>query len=521
VRAASFIALVTLASKVLGALRDWLLLTRYGAGLGSDAYLAALQIPSFALILLGGLGGPFHTATVSVLTRLQTGSAAEASSNNVAAGRRVAGTFLTLTMGVFSVFALLVFLNADAVMRLILPDNGPSQPQQLITQAAAHLRIMSPMLVLGGVCGILYGLLNVHHQFFWPSFSPAVFNLAMVAAMLAFPNDPTGQVLAWSSLVGALLMIFCQLPGVLRLGYPLTPTLAGVRDPELKTVGRMLGPASVGTAMGQVNVYVDMFFTALLPAGGWTAIVMGNRLIQLPLGILQTALLVPIFPRLTEAAAAQDTERLRRQVRQGIISLWMVSFPILAVLLTLCAPLVRLLFQHGRFDADDTRQVSVVVMALGLSIPFYFARDTLTRVFYAFQDTRTPLWVGLTAIGANALLDATLVGPLGVAGVALATSVVTALNTGLLWCLLRRYVVLDPVGLYLKNVGWVGLASLAMAAVLLAMRTWFPLDWAAVACIPLGMAVYLLLLWCAPVAETRGLLRMLQARLLRRPDVVL
>ena len=465
-KAAGLIAGVTLISKVLGAGRDWIVMWAYGASLASDAYFAAVQIPWFGIILLGGLGGPFHTATVAVFSKLLAGK-----DRADEKARLLASTFLTLTGVVFLLLSIAVFVWAEPIMRVMLSDASP----ELVKQAAQHLRIMAPTFWLGGTIGILYGLANVFHHFFWPSISPAAMNIVMIGALLIFPHDPTGNILAWSTLVGALAQVLLQLPDILKDGFKLKPAWR-IKMPELKDLSGLLFPAMLGTTIGQLTIYVDIFFTSTLALGSWTAIVMANRLIQLPIGVLQTALLVPVFPRLATQVAEQDWDGLRDLFRRGVVSLWFVSIPMLIILLLQGESWVRLVFEHGQFDSDDTHLVSQALVYLAFSMLPYFARDTLTRVFYAFGDAKTPLMVGAIAIGSKAVLDALLVGPFGVGGITLATTAITLINMILLSFFLRRK--------HMSHMGYsrmvVPFLKLISAGALMAAALWGLTQWSQV-----------------------------------------
>ena len=185
-----------------------------------------------------------------------------------------------------------------------------------------------------------------------------------------------------------------------------------------------------------------MFFTSFLAEGGWTAVVMGNRLLQLPIGVLQTALLVPIFPLFSRFVADQQWEDLRRYFKSGVVSLWFISIPILALMMLYTEPIIRLVFQHGQFDARATELVSLVLVFQAFSMLPYFARDSITRVFYAFHDAKTPLLVGLLAIVLKGFLDWLFVVPmqLGVGGIALSTTLITFFNMTLLGLLIRKHI---------------------------------------------------------------------------------
>lgn len=429
-KAAGLIAAVTILSKLLGAVRDWAIMNVYGASLATDAYFAAFQLPSFAIILLGGLGGPFHTATVAVFSRLIKDG--EAPSEHA---RRLASTFLTVTGIFFTGLSVLCYVFAEPIMATILWGGRP----ELIQEAARQLQVMSPVILAGGVVGIFYGLLNIYHSYVWPSLAPAAMSVTILFVLFALPADPTGIMLAWATLAGAMVEVGLQLPVFFKNKFNLKPAL-DLKLPELRQIREMLFPAAIGTTIGQLNSYIDMFFASRLEVGGWTAVVLSNRLIQLPLGVLQTALLVPIFPRFSRHAADNEPGEIKRLFKTGVVSLWFVSVPILVLMLLYTQPIIRLLFQHGSFDAEDTLLVSQALIFQAFQILPYFARDSITRVFYAYQDSRTPLMVGLAAIFFKGLFNWLLVGPFGVGGITFSTTLVTFINMLLLGILSKRHI---------------------------------------------------------------------------------
>ncbi len=432
-KAAGLIAAVTILSKLLGMVRDIGIGSVYGASVVSDSYFAAFQLPSFAIVLLGGLGGPFHTATVAVFSRLIKDNAYPGDR-----AKRLASTFLTLTGIVFAILSGLIFWLAEPIMTTILHGAPPDK----IAMATAQLKIMSPIIFTGGLVGIFYGILNVYSVFFWPSLSPAALSLFILFVLFLFPNqDKTGQLLAWATLGGAILQVLMQVPDFLKRRFSVMPALDW-RAPEIRQISEILFPALISTTIGQLNVYVDMFFTSYLPIGGWTAVILGNRLIQFPIGVLQTALLVPIFPRFSRNAADGNHEAIKRDFRTGVVSLWLISVPMLVLLLLFTEPIIRLIFQHGRFTADGTHMVSQAMIGLAFQMLPYFARDSMTRVFFAFQDSKTPLVVGLIAILFNGLFDWLFAGQLGmgVMGITLSTTAVTLMNMCILGVLSKHHI---------------------------------------------------------------------------------
>lgn len=427
----SLIAIITILSKVAGFVRDLVIADAFGASITSDAYFYAYQIPSLALILLGGLGGPFHTATIAVFGKRLLGK----EDNIPEHEQRLFNSFLTYTFVVFAFLALLVGLFSLPIIKVITPAASPE-----VQKLAAELMVyMSPILIIGGLIGIFYGILNVYNKFFWPSLSPLMASIAIIFAVFCFKGENGAIALAIGTLVGSVAMLTVQFPDFTKSGFKIKPNFDFKLD-GFKQIGEILFPAMIGTTIGQTNVYVDMFFVSALPTGSWTAIVYANRLIQLPIGVLLTAMLVPIFPMFTTFVAQKDMDNLKYYAHTAVVSLWFITFPVFVYILLFSVDGIRVLLERGNFDRHDTLMVSYALVGLSFSMIPYMARDTITRIFYAFDDSKTPLVVGLIAIVVNAVMDWLLVGPLGIAGITLSTTIVTLVNMILLTILIRRKV---------------------------------------------------------------------------------
>lgn len=465
-KAATFMAVLLLASKLLGFGRDWLLVKVYGLSLASDAYFAAFQLPQFSLILLGGMGGPFHTATVSIFSKLLDRHHPDDVGTPSLKAKQLSGVLCTLMALVFGGLSLLAYWFAQPIMTLIL---GSKASPLLIASATAQLQVMAPIISIGALVGFLYGSLNLLQVYIWPALSPAIMSLVMIIALLVFPADSGGMLLAYSSLLGAFLQLALQLPEYLKKGFSLKPSLEGFKDPKIREWFELLWPAMLGTTIGQGLIYVDMAFLQFLPEGGWSAVVLTNRLIQLPIGVLQTALLVPLFPRMVKLVDEKRLDELDDAVVTSIGGLWFVTLPLMVLFIFFSGALVSGVFQHGAFDASDVSMVTLALLYQSFQMIPYFARDTLTRVFYAFGDTRTPLIVGILAIGFKALFNWLFIVQwmnLGVGGLTLSVTLITTVNWFLLSVLLKRgaYPSL-PTGRLLSVLGKLLVAVVPMAAV--------------------------------------------------------
>lgn len=427
------VALLNFLSKFIGLARDIVVAHTFGTSLVADSYNYAYMFTGNILVLFGGQGGPFHSASVSIL-------AARKESEGT---RRLIGQLLMLTFFSLSLISLVVFIAAPYLIQIVVPANGLSEADRLRLQSAIvpHLRIMTPLIVIAGLVGLGAGISNTYREFTWPSLSPAVASLTIIIAALYFP-DPAAICLAVGTLIGAIGQLVVQLPGIFKSRPKFE--LLFTPQPGLKEYLFMIGPAAIGTSIGQLNVYIDSFFVSSLSSGSWTAIQYANRLLQLPLGVMLTAMLVPILPRFTEQVAAREIEELKAEFRKALRILWFTVLPLVTTLLAMPNPIIKLLFERGQFN-DESR--ALVISALLFLVPsafFYVVRDLLTRAFYAHQDSKTPFKVAMLSIVVKAAADWALVGPLGLGGIALSTTLVTIFNMCMLSNLLKKKI--GPLG---------------------------------------------------------------------------
>ncbi len=451
-KAAWIIAFVTIISKLIGFLRDIVIANFYGAGMVSDAYFYAYQIPAISIVLLGGIGGPFHSAVVSVFSKLIPDLEAKAPDNV----NKLFNTFLTSSFLVFLVLGVLVFAFSDIIMKIIIANGSP----QLIHLASLHLKIMAPVLVVGGVVGIYYGILIVYKEFLIPNISPILMSLAIIIVITLVNHDNSGVVLALATTLGALCQFVYQLPKLKSLGFKFRPNLDVFNNPQYKNILELLFPAILSSTVGQVYIYVDMFFASQLQEGAWSAIGYANRLFQFPVGVLVTAFLVPLFPIFSKLVGEKDYDNIRYYFNKGVGLLNFVAFPILVLILLLSTNAIQLIFQRGAFNEVATMMVSEALCYLSISIIFYVFRDSITRVFYAFNDSKTPFLVALSSIVIKFILNFLFVKQLGIGGITLSTSFVTLINGFWLGLLIKKKMHMD-YGIYFKNLLKMAVISVA------------------------------------------------------------
>lgn len=433
-RIAGLIAVLTIISKFAGFLRDVFVAQAYGATSVSDAYFYAYQIPSLALILLGGLGGPFYTATVAVFSKIVT----DVTQKPDETVKETFYQFVTITALVFGVLSVLVYIFSDTIIGLIISQGTP----ELIKIASMQLKIMSPMILIGGIIGIYYGVANVYREFFYTSLSPLMASITIIFALIFLPNDKYGLILAYSTLVGAVFQLILQLPACFRVGLFYRPSFSFSSN-EMKQLGEILFPAMLGTTVGQINVYIDMFFTSGLEEGAWSAVSYGNKIFQFPVGVITTAFLVPLFPMFSSFVGQKDFSSLKEYFHKGLNSLWFLSFPVFALMAIFSYDAIKFLFERGAFDSDDTFLVSQALFFLSVSIIPYVARDAVTRVFYAFGDSKTPFLIAVLSIAVKSVMNFIFVRIFGVGGITLSTTIVTFFNMIMLGILIMPKINLE------------------------------------------------------------------------------
>lgn len=435
VNIAGIVAIATLISKVFGLVRQQAIAAAFGVGPAVDAFSYAYVVPGFLLILLGGINGPFHSAMVSVLSKRDRKDAAV-----------LVETITTLIGGALLLVSVLVFLSADPLIHLI----GPGLSPETRAIAVQQLRIMSPMAMLAGLIGIGFGTLNSADQYWLPSISPLLSSSTVLIGLgglvMVLGGNITnpqyamvgGIVLAASTLGGAVVQWLVQIPAQWRSGLGRLRLRFNINEPGVKEVLKVMGPATFASGMMQINVYTDLFFASSIPQAA-AALNYANLLVQTPLGIISSVLLVPLLPVFSRLADPRDWPELKDRIRQGLFLTALTMLPLGALMIALAFPIVRVVYERFAFDEDASVLVSSVLIAYGVGMFVYLGRDVLVRVFYGLGDADTPFRISVINIFLNAVLDFVLIRFFGVPGLVLATVGVNLLSMiALLWFLNRK-----------------------------------------------------------------------------------
>jgi putative peptidoglycan lipid II flippase len=405
-RIALIVAVATALSKVAGLVRQQVIAAAFGVGAAYDAYNYAYVLPGFLLILLGGINGPFHSAMVGALARRPREE-----------GAHVLAAINTLVGAVLLVVTVLLLVGADPLITLVGPGLDPERHAIAVQQ----LRWMAPMALFAGLIGLGFGALNAADEFWLPSVSPLLSSVAVIGGIgllwwglgpaIVLPKWAVlgGVVLAVSTTVGAVLQWLIQLPALARQGLHRLQLVWDWKHPGVREVLQVMGPATLSSGMLQINVFTDLFFASGIE-GAAAGLGYANLLVQTPLGLLSNMLLVPLLPVYARLTAPADRPELVGRIRQGLMLSNASMLPLGALMVALAGPIVALVYERGAFDAGAALLVGGLLMAYGVGMPAYLARDVLVRVFYALGDGTTPFRFSVAGIGLNVVFDWLLVG---------------------------------------------------------------------------------------------------------------
>ena len=455
----------TMISRVLGLLRDVVLANLIGANGNADAFFVAFKIPNFLRRLFAE--GAFAQAFVPVLadTREKGGFAAVRELVDRVAGV-LGGTLLLLTV---------LTIMASPVVATIFAPGFLRDPAKLALTGDL-IKLTFPYLFLISLTGFAGAILNSYQRFAIPALTPVLLNLCLIASALWFAphfEEPV-VALALGVLVAGFAQLLFQVPALAGIGLVPRPRWAP-RHEGVKRILLLIVPALFGVSVSQINLLLDTVLASLLPTGSVSWLYYSDRLTELPLGVFAIAIATVILPTLSGQRARADDPAFANTLAWAIRSVLLIAIPATLALAVLAEPVLATLFQYGAFSEGDRMMAAASLRAYTLGLGAFMLIKVLAPGFYAREDMRTPVRIGIIAMGANMILNVAFVLPLmwwfnlGHVGLALATSVSAWLNAVLLFRGLGREAVLPGNLLLGKWIIQTGVASAAMIVVLLWM----------------------------------------------------
>ena len=430
-KSAGIVGIATLASRLLGLVRDQVLAYLFGAGNAMDAFNVAYRIPNLMRDLFAE--GAMSAAFVPTFTRrlTQDGKTAAWQLGNQLINALVVVTGVVVVVGI-------VF--ADPLARLLAGSYAAVPGKLELTVKLT--RIMLPFLTLVAVAAALMGMLNSLNRFFTPALSPAIFNVGiilsavvLVPAMPGLGLDPI-MAIALGAMLGGLGQVALQVPTLLREGYRYRPQL-NPGDPGLRQILRLIGPGTLAGAAVQINLLVNTILATGEGTGAVSWLNYAFRLMYLPIGLFGVSIATATLPAVSRYVTHNDTSGVQQTISSALRMMLMLCIPALVGLIVIAEPIVALIFERGSFTRSDTVATAAALAYYAPGLVGYSAVRITVPCFYALGNSLTPTIVSVGAVGLNIILNLVLVQVMGFRGLALGTSIAALANALALLILLR------------------------------------------------------------------------------------
>ena len=396
------ISFATSLSKVAGFIRQIFIAAAFGIGITYDAYNYAYIIPGFLLIIIGGINGPLHNAVVAVITPL----------------KRIEGALVLTKVSIkltllFFILGVIVYFNSGFLINLIAP-NLSNEAKSI---ASYQLRILTPCIPLSAFIGLSFGALNSRNKFFISSISPAITSLTtilFISASWIINHQNTNYLfysglLAKATLTGTCIQFAVQCWEIHKIGLFKFNSAWHLFKNEEKRIFKLIAPASISSGLGQINVFIDMFFASSFQ-GAASGLAYGNFLIQAPLGVLSNALILPLLPKFSKFNRNQENRNLEKSLISGIEYCFLTTIFLTGFFITFNNQIVQFVFQRGAFNSEAVFLVKNILITYAVGIPFYLYRDLLVRTYYAIENPKLPFQLSFAGIILNVFFDWFLVG---------------------------------------------------------------------------------------------------------------
>ncbi|HJP41761.1 MAG TPA: murein biosynthesis integral membrane protein MurJ [Dehalococcoidia bacterium] len=449
-------------SRILGVFRTVAIADAFGSSPELSAYWVAFRIPDLIFQVIAG--ATVGSAFIPIFSRVHTREGSDRA-------WRLASNVLTVVALGTAVLCLIALIFAPLIVPLTAPGLGEEtgQRDELVDKAVDLTRLMLLSPLLFSISGVVTGILNARQQFLLPALAPMVYNLSIIFGAIVLSGPWGTEGLAVGVVLGALLHLLIQLPGLAREAMRFR-ALVDLRDAATREIGRLMAPRVFGLGAAQMNFVITTFFASRVDDRAIANISYAWVIAQLPLALFGMALSTAMFPRLAEHVARDDRVSMARGVADTLRTIMFFTVPAVIGLAFLREPITVLLLQRGEFGPDDAALASAAVAFFCIGVVPQAGIEIHSRGFYALGDTRTPVILAIAAVVINAMISAALWDPFGIEGLAFAVSAASWAEWGLLYAIYQRRI--DPDAFTaLESLAPVALAAASMAIVLAALST--------------------------------------------------
>ena len=449
---------MTLLSRILGFVRDFVIARVFGAGMLTDAFFVAFKLPNLLRRLFAE--GAFSQAFVPILGEYKNKRGEDEA-------RRLVDRVATLLFLVLLLVTVLGMVGAPLLVYLSAPGFAADADKFALTVELT--RITFPYILFMSLVALAGGILNTWSRFAIPAFTPVLLNLSFIGmALFATPcfSRPV-LALGWAVFLGGALQLALQLPFLRRIG--MLPRFAfDWKDEGVRRILRLMAPAVLGVSVSQISLLINTIFASFLGTGSVSWLYYADRLMEFPSGMLGAALGAILLPSLAKYHASENFDEYSRLLDWGLRLTLLLAAPAALALALIAVPLITTLFHHGAFSANDVFMTSNALVAYSIGLLGLILVKVLAPGFYARQNIRTPVKIALLTLFVTQALNLALIGWLRHAGLALAIGLAACLNAFLLYRGLRRH------GIYQPQPGWaLFCGKLALALLVMGVTLWF------------------------------------------------
>ena len=433
---------MTLLSRITGLIREFLIARTFGASVYTDAFFIAFRIPNLLRRLFAE--GAFSQAFVPILAEYKNQQGEEKT-------RDLTNHVATVLAWVLLATTIVGIIAAPAIVLLFA--SGYAGDTQAYSLAVVMTRIMFPYILFMSLVALAGGILNTWREFRVPAFTPVLLNLSFIAASLFLAPHLAEPVyaLAIAVFVGGVLQLAFQIPALRKIG--MLPRLglnpfSALRDPGVKRVLKQMLPATFAVSVAQISLIINTNIASHLADGSVSWLSYADRLMELPTGLLGVALGTILLPSLSKAHACGDQQEYSSLLDWGMRLTFLLAMPAAIALMVLSVPITTTLFHYGKFDAHSVDMTAQALIAYGVGLMGLILVKILAPGFYAKQDIRTPVKIGIGVLIATQLMNIVFVPWIAHAGLALSIGLAASINAAFLFHLLKKR------GLYKPEPGW-------------------------------------------------------------------
>ena len=499
-RAAGVVMAGFVLSNLTGLVRQVLVSNAFGTTAEIDAFNAAIRLPDTLFMLVAG--GALASAFIPTFTGFLE-------QDDRAGAWNLASSVLNIVVLALAVASVVLAIFAPFVVRYALArDFAPEQ--QALTVSLLRILLVSPAVF--GVSGLVMGILNTHQHFLLPALAPTLHWVGWIVGVLVFVPRLGIHGLAWGAVLGAGLHLAVQIPGAMKLPAARYTAQLGLGSSSVREVIRLMGPRVFGTAIVQLNFWINVLLASGMPEGSLTAIGVAFALMTMPQVVVAQAIAIAALPTFAAQVARGAVAEMRASLASVLRGVLLLSVPAMVGLILLRYPIVILLFERGKFDNESTILVAWALLWYTAGLVSHSVVEIVSRAFYALHDTKTPVIVGAAAMGLNVVLSIGLaawfgrMGWMPHGGLALALTISTTLEMVALLVLMRRRLGGLEGRRILLGLGQAGLGSLVMG-----VGIWFWLSfsyalWLAVLGVVVGGVIYGVVMVGLRVEEVEGVM---------------